>query len=213
MLPGENAPNNGLATRRPDLGGRSTVFGTRGAVACEHPLAALAGIKVLDEGGNAADACVAMAALMAVLAPMTTGMGGDAFLLFYDAASGHVLGANGAGRSPKAATVEKLRDRGLTEMPERGALTVTVPGAVRLWEDAATRLGRLPLSRLLEPAREAAEEGFPVSEVVARYWEAGEDLLKRDGAAAATFLPGARAFGWPGTRRKEVPTSPGRSPP
>src|SRR5918994_4432407 len=183
MLPGENAPDNGLTPRRPDLGGRSTVFGTRGAVACEHPLAALAGIKVLDEGGNAADACVAMAALMAVLAPMATGMGGDAFLLYYDAASGRVLGANGAGRSPKAATVDKLRDRGLTEMPERGALTVTVPGAVRLWEDAAARLGRLPLSRLLEPAREAAEEGFPVSEVVARYWEAGEALLKRNGAA------------------------------
>jgi gamma-glutamyltranspeptidase / glutathione hydrolase len=193
MLPGENAPDYSLAPRRPDLGGRSTVFGTRGAVACEHPLAALAGIKVLDEGGNATDACVAMAALMAVLAPMATGMGGDAFLLYYDAASGRVLGANGAGRSPKAATVDKLRDRGLTEMPERGALTVTVPGAVRLWEDAAARLGRLPLSRLLEPAREAAEEGFPVSEVVARYWEAAEDLLRRDGAAAATFLPG----GWP----------------
>jgi len=192
MLPGENTPDNGVTLRRPDLGGRSTVFGTRGAVACEHPLAALAGIKVLDEGGNAADACVAMAALMAVLAPMATGMGGDAFLLFYDSASGRVLGANGAGRSPKAATVDKLRERGLTEMPERGALTVTVPGAVRLWEDAAARLGRLPLSRLLEPAREAAEGGYPVSEVVARYWEAGEDLLKRDRAAAATFLPGGR---------------------
>src|SRR5215210_6206754 len=164
MLPGENAPDDGLTPRRPDLGGRSTVFGTRGAVACEHPLAALAGIKVLDEGGNAADACVAMAALMAVLAPMATGMGGDAFLLFFDAASGRVL----------------------------GALTVTVPGAVRLWEDAAERLGRLSLSRLLEPAREAAEGGYPVSEVVARYWEAGEDLLKRDGAATATFLPGGR---------------------
>ena len=192
MLPGENAPDSDLTPRRPDLGGRSTVFGGRGAVACEHPLAALAGIKVLDEGGSAADACVAMAALMAVLAPMATGMGGDAFLLYYDAASGRVLGANGAGRAPKAATIGALRDRGLTEMPERGALTVTVPGAVRLWEDAAERLGRLPLSRLLEPAREAAEEGFPVSEVVARYWEAGEDLLKRDGAAAATFLPGGR---------------------
>ena len=71
--------------RRPDSGGRSTVFGARGAVASEHPQAALAGIRALDDGGNAADACVAMAASMAVLAPMSTGMGGDAFLLFYDA--------------------------------------------------------------------------------------------------------------------------------
>src|SRR5215207_6653024 len=135
-----DAAAGGRVARRPDLGGRSTVYGTKGAVACEHPSAALAGIRVLDAGGNAADACVAMAALMAVLAPMATGMGGDAFLLFYDAVSGRVLGANGAGRSPKAATIEKLRGRGLTEMPERGELTVTVPGAVRLWEDAAERL-------------------------------------------------------------------------
>src|SRR5215210_8611686 len=111
MLPGENAPDDGLTPRRPDLGGRSTVFGTRGAVACEHPLAALAGIKVLDEGGNAADACVAMAALMAVLAPMTTGMGGDAFLLFYDAKTKQMVGMDGSGRAPWEATIEKLRGR------------------------------------------------------------------------------------------------------
>ena len=181
------------SAKRPDFGGRSTVLGTRGAVACEHPQAALAGIRALDNGGNAADACVAMAASMAVLAPMSTGMGGDAFLLFYDAGTRRVLGASGCGRAPRAATIEKLRGRGIKEMPEHGGLPITVPGAVRLWEDAAERLGRLTLSRLLEPAREAAEEGFPVSEVSARYWEDGEDLLKRDEAARATFLPWGRA--------------------
>ncbi len=191
MLPGDASTRQepGQSPRRPDLGGRSTVFGARGAVACEHPTAALAGIKALDDGGNAADACVAMAAAMAVLAPMATGMGGDAFLLFHEAGTGRVLGADGSGRAPRSMTIEKLRDRGVTEMPERGALTVTVPGAVRLWEAAAERLGRLPLSRLLEPAREAAESGYPVSEVVARYWEAAEDLLREDEAAARTFLP------------------------
>src|ERR671917_627503 len=112
--------------RRPDPGGRSTVYGTKGAVACEHPAAALAGIRMLDAGGTAADACVAMAACMAVVSPMQTGMGGDAFLLFYEAETGSVLGANGSGRAPKAATIEKLRDGGLSEMPERGGLTVTV---------------------------------------------------------------------------------------
>src|SRR5918997_4468904 len=149
----------GRFARRPDLGGRSTVFGTKGAVACEHPDAALAGIRVLDAGGTAADACVAMAACMAVLSPMQTGMGGDAFLLFYEAETGRVLGANGSGRAPRGATIEKLRDRGLTQMPERGGLPVTVPGAVRLWEDAANSLGNLPLARLLEPAWELAENG------------------------------------------------------
>src|ERR687893_1203941 len=181
------------SVRRPDQGGRSTVFGTRGAVACEHPSAALAGIRALDSGGNAADACVAMAACMAVLSPMQTGMGGDAFLLFYEAETGSVLGANGSGRAPKAATIEKLRDGGLSEMPERGGLTVTVPGAVRLWEDAANTLGNLPLARLLEPAWELAEEGYPVSELVARYWEVSETLLLGNEAAWTAFLPEGRA--------------------
>ncbi|HZY64728.1 MAG TPA: gamma-glutamyltransferase [Rubrobacteraceae bacterium] len=179
--------------RRPDLGGRSTVFGRRGAVACEHPDAALAGVRTLDAGGTAADACVAMAACMAVVAPMATGMGGDAFLLHYEASTGRASGANGSGRAPRSATIEKLRDRGMEEMPERGGLTVTVPGAVRLWEDAANSLGRLPLARLLEPAYELAEEGYPVSEVVARYWETDAWVLRRNEAATQTFL----LEGWP----------------
>ena len=178
--------------RRPDPGGRSTVYGTKGAVACEHPAAALAGIRVLDAGGTAADACVAMAACMAVVSPMQTGMGGDAFLLFFEADTGRVLGMDGSGRAPQGATAQGLRASGLTEMPERGGLTVTVPGAVRLWEDAANSLGNLPLARLLEPAWELAEEGHPVAEVVARYWEAGEALLSQNDAAARTFLPGGR---------------------
>ena len=189
----ERASTSERLTRRPDLGGRSTVFSTKGAVACEHPSAALAGMHVLDAGGTAADACVAMAACMAVLAPMATGMGGDAFLLFYEAETGRILGANGSGRAPKAATIEKLRERGLEEMPERGGPTITVPGAVRLWEDAVASLGNLPLARLLEPAWELAENGYPVSEVFARYWEVGEDLLLRNEAASRTLLLEGRA--------------------
>src|SRR5215211_3377222 len=189
----ESATADARVTRRPDLGGRSTVFSTKGAVACEHPSAALAGMHVLDAGGTAADACVAMAACMAVLAPMATGMGGDAFLLFYEAETGRILGANGSGRAPKAATIEKLRERGLSEMPERGGPTITVPGAVRLWEDAVASLGNLPLARLLEPAWEMAENGYPVSEVFARYWEVGEDLLLRNEAASRTLLLEGRA--------------------
>ncbi len=189
----ESATAYEKGVRRPDPGGRSTVYGTRGAVACEHPGAALAGIQVLDAGGTAADACVAMAGCMAVLSPMQTGMGGDAFLLFYEAETGRVLGADGSGRAPQAVSVEKLRDRGVSALPERGGLTVTVPGAVRLWEDAANSLGNLPLARLLEPAWELAEQGSPVAEVIARYWEENEDILRGNGAAARTFLPEGRA--------------------
>src|SRR5687768_16628215 len=122
----------------------------KGAVACEHPSAATIGLRVLDSGGTAADACVAMAAAMAVLSPMQTGMGGDAFLLYYEAETGRVTGVNGSGRAPGTITVERLSYLG--EMPERGGLTVTVPGAVRLWEDAANRFGNQALARLLEPA-------------------------------------------------------------
>jgi gamma-glutamyltranspeptidase/glutathione hydrolase len=195
MFRSEEGAAGERVTRRPDLGGRSTVYSTKGAVACEHPSAALAGIRALDAGGTAADACVAMAACMAVLAPMATGVGGDAFLLFYEAETGRVLGANGSGRAPGAATIEKLRDRGLTEMPERGGLTVTVPGAIRLWEDAANALGNLPLARLLEPAWELAENGYPVSEVFARYWKVGENLLRRNEAASRALLLEGRAPG------------------
>ena len=181
------------ATRRPDAGGRSTVFGTKGAVACEHPSAALAGLRTLDAGGTAADACVAMAAAMVVLSPMQTGMGGDAFLLFYEAETGQVSGVNGAGRAPGAVSVEKLLDLGLTEMPEHGGLTVTVPGAVRLWEDAVNRFGNQPLARLLEPAWELAENGHPVAEVVARYWKEHVSVLSKNEAATRTFLQEGRA--------------------
>jgi gamma-glutamyltranspeptidase/glutathione hydrolase len=193
MFRSEEGAAGERVTRRPDLGGRSTVYGMKGAVACEDPSAALAGIRVLDAGGSAADACVAMAACMAVLAPMATGVGGDAFLLYYEAETGSIRGANGSGRAPRAATIQKLRDRGISEMPERGGLTVTVPGAIRLWEDAANSLGNLPLARLLEPAWELAENGYPVSEVFARYWKVGEELLLRNEAASRALLLEGRA--------------------
>jgi gamma-glutamyltranspeptidase / glutathione hydrolase len=180
-------------TARPDSGGRSTVYGTAGAVACEHPRAALAGLRMLDAGGTAADACVAMAAAMAVLSPMMTGPGGDAFLLHRDAATGRVRALEGAGRAGRGATIEAMRARGHEDMPARGGEPVTVPGAVALWADAAAELGRLGLAELLAPAREIAEDGFPFAAVSARMWRAEEATLRHDAAAAAAFLPGGRA--------------------
>ena len=179
-------------SERPDAGGRSTVFGTAGVVACEHPLAALAGIRALDAGGTATDACVAMAAVLAVVAPMMTGLGGDAFLLHYDAATGAGRGRVGAAAAGRDATREAIRARGHASMPALGGEPITVPGAVRLWEDAVRELGRLPLADLLAPARALAEDGFAVGEVSARLWREAEPLLARD-AAAATFLPAPRA--------------------
>ena len=178
---------------RPDTGGRSTVYGTAGVVACEHPRAALAGIRALDAGGTAADACVAMAAAMAVLSPMMTGPGGDAFLIHRDASTGRVRALEGAGRAGRAATPEAVRARGHREMPARGGEPITVPGAVALWAEAAEQLGRVGLAELLAPARELAERGHPLAPVSARMWREEEALLRRDAAAAAAFLPGGRA--------------------
>ncbi|MDN5697592.1 MAG: gamma-glutamyltransferase [Rubrobacter sp.] len=178
---------------RPFSGGRSTVFGMGGAVACEHPQAARAGIRALDAGGTAADACVAMAAVMAVVSPMATGMGGDAFALYYDADSKTVSGLDGSGRAPGEATIERMREAGYDEMPERGGPAVTTPGAVRLWEDAVSDFGRLSLDELLEPAHTLAEQGFPVAEVAAYHWRVAEELLSKNKEASSVFLPGERA--------------------
>ena len=178
---------------RPDSGGRSTVYGTAGMVACEHPQAALAGIRMLDAGGTAADACVAMAAVMAVVSPMMTGPGGDAFLLYREAATGRVRALEGAGRAGRAATVEAVRARGHDDMPARGGEPITVPGAVDLWATAAAELGRLGFAELLAPARGIAERGFPVAPVSARMWRAEEETLRHDAAAAEAFLPAGRA--------------------
>ena len=175
---------------RPDAGGRSSVYGTSGAVACEHPRAALVGIRVLDAGGTAADACVAMGAAMAVLSPMMTGLGGDAVALCYDAGTRRVHGLAGWGRAGRGASVEALRERGHEAMPLDGGPPVTVPGAVRLWEDLACEHGRVPLADLLEPAREIAERGFPVSHVVARLWGDALALLQASETAGDVFLPG-----------------------
>src|SRR3712207_4388578 len=132
-----------------------------------------------------------MAAAMAVLSPMQTGMGGDAFLLFYEAETGRVTGVNGSGRASRALNVERLLDLG--EMPERGGLTATVPGAVRLWEDAANRFGNQALARLPEAAWELAENSYPSAEVVTRYWGEHDDVLRTNEAATQTFVPKDRA--------------------
>jgi gamma-glutamyltranspeptidase / glutathione hydrolase len=171
------------------MGGRSTVCGTAGVVATEDPRASLAAVRALDAGGNAVDACVAAAGVMAVVAPMMTGPGGDAFLLDFDAATGQVRGLEGAGAAGRGASIEAVRALGHERMPARGPEGITVPGAVRLWEDATTALGRLPLAELLAPARELAERGFPAGEVVSRMWREAEPVLEADPASAEAFLP------------------------
>ncbi|MFC7074985.1 gamma-glutamyltransferase family protein [Haloarcula halophila] len=177
---------------------RSTAYGTRGVVATSQPLAAQAGVDVLREGGNAFDAAVATAATLNVVEPMSTGLGGDAFAL-YRTADGEVGAMRACGGAPETATLERVRaaaadargcDPGDAEMPERGPLAVTVPGAPRGWEATVERFGRLDLAAVLDDAVHYATEGFPVSEVIASAWELCEPALRNDAAREQYLLDG-----------------------
>ena len=172
---------------------RSTVAGFNGAVATSQPLAAQAGLSILQAGGNAVDAALATAATLNVVEPMSTGLGGDVFALVYWAAHRRVYALNGSGRAPWAATPEAYAERGLDAMPQRGILAVTVPGAPAAWCDLSARFGRVSLERVLEPAIDYAEQGYPVSEYIASLWGRAVPLLERNAESARVFLPGGRA--------------------
>jgi gamma-glutamyltranspeptidase/glutathione hydrolase len=142
---------------------RPDVRGTEGAVSADHPLAAAAGLEVLRRGGNAVDAVVTMAGVLAVVRPHMNGVGGDAFALFYEGETGEVVGLNGSGRAGALATPEFFAENFGGEIPSRGPGSVSVPGAVAAWADALDRFGTMELGEALEPAIRYAREGFPVS--------------------------------------------------
>jgi gamma-glutamyltranspeptidase/glutathione hydrolase len=169
------------------------VHALHGMVATSEPLAAQAGLAVLQRGGNAIDAALAMNAMLGVVEPMSCGVGGDLFALVWDAATGTLHGLNASGAAPARATLEAMTSRGLAALPEYGPLTWTVPGCVDGWQALQTRFGSWPLSRVLEPAIATAEEGFPVAEVIAGMWEVAAPRLLPHAESARTFLPGGRA--------------------
>jgi len=171
--------------------GRSTVHGTKGAGATSHPLATLTAIEMLRIGGNAMDAALAANAVLCVVEPMMTGIGGDCFALVSQAGDLPVHGLNGSGRAPQALSAAQLREQGLSEVPPHSVHAVTVPGAVAAWEALNTRFGTIPLGDLLQPAIRTAREGFVVSPRVGMDWLFLAPLLK--GAAAEHFTVGGEA--------------------
>jgi gamma-glutamyltranspeptidase / glutathione hydrolase len=173
--------------------GRRVVMGSRGAVATSQPLAAQAGMEMLWAGGNAVDAAVAMAIALTVLEPTSNGIGGDAFALVWD---GELHGLNASGRSAAGLTAAHWQE--LSEMPQLGWLSVTVPGAVSGWRSLWERWGNLPFEQLFAPAIRYAREGFPVSPETAISWQRAESLFlsQRQPLFApfqATFFAGDRA--------------------
>ncbi|HEX2443241.1 MAG TPA: gamma-glutamyltransferase [Vicinamibacterales bacterium] len=172
---------------------RSPVIARNGLVATSQPLASAAGLRVLQEGGNAIDAAVAAAAVLSVAEPTMTGVGGDLFAIVYDARTGRLHGLNASGRAPRAATVDAFRARKLEDIPSGGPLSVSVPGAVDGWAELMERFGSISLARALEPAMAYARDGFAVTPVIAEQWESAAATLAKDPAAAATFLIDGRA--------------------
>ena len=180
-------PVNALS-QLPDMGRRSTVYAPRAAAATSQPLATAAAIEVMERGGNAIDGAVAAAAVLNVVEPHMTGMGGDAFSIVWWAETGELFGLDASGRSGSGMTVDALRARGHERMPGSGPEAVTVPGAVSGWSALVERFGRLELAEVLAPAIRIARDGFPVTPVIARQWGSAAQKLSRDEGARATYL-------------------------
>ena len=167
---------------------RPDVTGMEAALTADHPLAVAAGADVLRRGGNAMDAAITMAGVLAVVRPHMCGVGGDLFLLYRDAKTGRVQALNGSGRAGSRATPSRFGG----QMPKQGVLTVTVPGAVRAWSDALERYGTLKLGQALAPAIRHARDGFPVSTRLALDFSEERKALAADPVLEGVFAPGGR---------------------
>ena len=178
---------------------RQVIYARRGMVATSQPLAAQAGLHVLRQGGNAIDAAIATAAALTVVEPTSNGIGSDAFALVWT--QGKLHGLNSSGPAPQLLSLEALHNKGLDSIPAHGMVPVTVPGAPAAWAELHRRFGRLPFQAVLEPAIAYAEEGYPLSPVLAYYWQRafvtyrerleGEEFRP----LFETFAPGGRVPG------------------
>ena len=174
------------------MAGRSKIATTFGIVAASQPLAARAGVQILERGGHAVDAAIAANAVMGVVEPEMNGIGGDLFAIVSEA-GGALHGLNAGGWAPAALTPDVLKTKGFAEMPVHTIHSVTVPGAVAGWQAMHARFGTLPLADVLAPAIFYAERGFPVSDIIATRWADQAPKLAADSGATQTYLPNGRA--------------------
>ncbi len=171
------------------------VITTHGAVGASQTLAAAAGARILEDGGNAVDAAIAANAVMGLVEPESNGIGGDLFALIYIAKEDRLYALNASGWSPKAMTRQALLARGHATMPETGIDSITVPGAVAGWQAMRDRFGTLPFSRILAPAIRYATDGFPVTELIAADWRNSVPKLSGQAHAKQLYLPDGAALG------------------
>lgn len=172
---------------------RSEVIAANGMVATSQPLASQAALAILKQGGTAVDAAIAANAMLALVEPTGCGLGGDLFAIVWDGKSEKLHGLNGSGRSPQGLTLAQLKKMGLEKIPALGPLPVSVPGAVDGWFTLHKKFGRLPMEKILAPAIQYAKEGFPLSELIAYYWERNARRLSAYPNFRKTFMPRGRS--------------------
>jgi gamma-glutamyltranspeptidase/glutathione hydrolase len=172
---------------------RSEVLATHGMVATSVPLATQIGLDALKKGGTAVDAAIAANAALGLMEPVSNGVGGDLFAIVWDAKTKKLYGYNGSGRSPKSLTLQYFVDHNIKEIPAHGPLPVNVPGAVDGWFALHDRFGKLPMKDDLAPAIRYAREGFPLTELIARYWQLSVPLLSKFPGFVEQMTLGGRA--------------------
>ncbi|MFS1512310.1 gamma-glutamyltransferase family protein [Chengkuizengella sp. SCS-71B] len=176
---------------------RMTVFAKRGMVATSQPIAAQVGLDILKKGGNAIDAAIATAACLTVVEPTSNGIGGDAFALVWN--KGELHGLNASGPAPKKISIDAVKEKGYKTIPNYGWLPVTVPGAPSAWSKLSKQFGKLSLKEVLEPAIHYAENGYPISPVLGKYWGLAYKRYKKALIGSEfkhwfdTFAPNGRA--------------------
>ena len=172
---------------------RSEVISTDGMVAASHPLAAQIGIDILKKGGSAVDAAIAVNAALGLMEPTGSGIGGDLFAIVWDSKSGKLHGLNSSGYSPAALNLDILKKKGLKRMPFYGPIPWTVPGCVSGWFSLHDKFGKLKFREILAPAIKYAENGFPLTELIAYYWKTSVDRFKDYKNFQATYAPNGRS--------------------
>jgi gamma-glutamyltranspeptidase/glutathione hydrolase len=174
---------------------RSEVIGRHGMVAASQPLAAQIGVDILKKGGSAVDAAIAVNAALGLMEPSGSGIGGDLFAIVWDSKSAKLYGVNASGPAPGAISLSYFQEKGIKKMPETGPLPWTVPGCVAGWIALHGRFGRLPMRDVLAPAIAYAEGGFPLSELIAFYWQRSVKALAAYENFQKLYAPGGRAPG------------------
>ncbi len=172
---------------------RSEVIAPHGMAATSQPLATQIALDILKKGGTAIDAAIAADAALGLMEPTGSGMGGDLFAIVWDAKTQKLYGLNASGPSPKSLSLEYFKNKGYHHIPPHGPLPVTVPGCVDGWNELHKKFGKLPVEDILQPAITYAEEGFPVSELIAYYWRLNAKVLQSYPGFSEVFMPGGKA--------------------